>query len=72
MKIGVNTLVSAVFPFYSYKKKAEMSGEQQRYFTPARIYTNIGGNCTSIVFKSILWHKVVKFCNFNSNVKILI
>ncbi len=38
MKIGGNTLVSAVFPFYSYKKKAEKSGEQQRYFTPA-LYT---------------------------------
>jgi len=35
MKIGVNALVSAVFPYYSYKKKAEMSGEYQRYFTPA-------------------------------------
>jgi hypothetical protein len=33
MKIGINALVSAVFPFYSCKKKAEMSGEYQRYFT---------------------------------------
>ncbi len=33
MKIGGKALVSAVFPFYSYKKKPEMSGEQQRYFT---------------------------------------
>ncbi len=30
MKIGGNTLVSAVLPFYSYKKRAESRGELRR------------------------------------------
>jgi hypothetical protein len=55
MKIGINTLVSAVFLFYSYKKKAEMSRELQRYFTPAQIlvlgggFPNVGGTIEGYV-----------------------
>ncbi len=33
-----------MFPFYSYKKTAEMSGEQQRYFTPVCDYSPLLGN----------------------------
>ncbi len=42
MKIGVNALVSAVFPVYSYKKKAEMSGATLFYPGPDNTYRFVG------------------------------